>query len=124
MVEPTSSEETLEILENIKTKYEDHHSVEYTPEALDAAVKMSVRYITDRHLPDKAIDVLDEVGARVHLSNIHVPQNILELEKKIEEIKENKNRVVKSQKYEEAARLRDEEKSLLENLEDEKVQWE
>jgi len=124
MVEPTSPEETLEILENIKSKYEDHHSVEYTTDALQAAVKMSVRYITDRHLPDKAIDVLDEVGARVHLSNIHVPQNILELEKKIEEIKENKNRVVKSQKYEEAARLRDEEKSLLENREEEKIKWE
>ncbi|MDC0579437.1 ATP-dependent Clp protease ATP-binding subunit [Bacteroidia bacterium] len=124
MVEPTSPEETLEILENIKGKYEDHHSVEYTTEALNAAVKMSVRYLTDRHLPDKAIDVLDEVGARVHLSNIHVPQNILELEKKIEEIKENKNRVVKSQKYEEAARLRDEEKSLLESLEEEKIKWE
>ena len=124
MVEPTSPEETLEILENIKGKYEDHHSVEYTTEALNAAVKMSVRYLTDRHLPDKAIDVLDEVGARVHLSNIHVPQNILELEKKIEEIKENKNRVVKSQKYEEAARLRDEEKSLLESLEEEKNKWE
>ncbi|CAI8179384.1 MAG: Negative regulator of genetic competence ClpC/MecB [Bacteroidia bacterium] len=124
MVEPTSPEETLEILENIKSKYEDHHSVEYTTEALEASVKMSVRYITDRHLPDKAIDVLDEVGARVHLSNIHVPQNILELEQKIEEIKENKNRVVKSQKYEEAARLRDEEKSLLESLEEEKIKWE
>ena len=124
MVEPTSPEETLEILENIKSKYEDHHSVEYTTEALESSVKMSVRYITDRHLPDKAIDVLDEVGARVHLSNIHVPQNILELEQKIEEIKENKNRVVKSQKYEEAARLRDEEKSLLESLEEEKIKWE
>ena len=124
MVEPTSPEETLEILNNIKEKYEDHHSVTYSPESLDAAVKMSVRYITDRYLPDKAIDVMDEVGARVHLSNIHVPQDILELEKKIEEIKEEKNRVVKSQKYEEAARLRDKEKSLLENLESEKSKWE
>ncbi|PCJ66485.1 MAG: Clp protease ClpC [Bacteroidetes bacterium] len=124
MVEPTSPEETLEILINIKDKYEDHHSVEYSDKALDACVKMSIRYITDRHLPDKAIDVLDEVGARVHLSNIHVPQEILELEKKIEEIKEEKNRVVKSQKYEEAARLRDKEKSLLENLESAKTVWE
>lgn len=124
MVEPTSPEETLEILNNIKPKYEEHHSVTYTDEALEAAVKMSVRYITDRHLPDKAIDVLDEVGARVHLSNIHVPQDILELEKKVEEIKEEKNRVVKSQKYEEAARLRDKEKSLLENLEIAKARWE
>ncbi|MDA0778302.1 MAG: ATP-dependent Clp protease ATP-binding subunit, partial [Bacteroidetes bacterium] len=92
--------------------------------SLKAAVTMSVRYITDRHLPDKAIDVLDEVGARVHLSNIHVPQEILELEKQVEEIKEEKNRVVKSQKYEEAARLRDKEKSLLESLEDAKTVWE
>lgn len=124
MVEPTSPEETLEILNNIKPKYEEHHSVTYTDESLEAAVKMSVRYITDRHLPDKAIDVLDEVGARVHLSNIHVPQEILELEKKVEDIKEEKNRVVKSQKYEEAARLRDKEKSLLENLEEAKASWE
>jgi ATP-dependent Clp protease ATP-binding subunit ClpC len=124
MVEPTTPEETLEILTNIKGKYEDHHSVEYTEKALTACVNMSVRYITDRHLPDKAIDVLDEVGARVHLSNIHVPQDILELEKKIEEIKEEKNRVVKSQKYEEAARLRDKEKSLLESLESAKSDWE
>lgn len=124
MVEPTSSEETLEILNNIKPKYENHHSVTYTDEAIAACVNMSIRYITDRHLPDKAIDVLDEVGARVHLSNIHVPQDILELEKKIEEIKEEKNRVVKSQKYEEAARLRDKEKSLLENLDSAKKAWE
>ena len=124
MVEPTNPEETLEILNNIKQKYEDHHSVEYTPEAMEASVNMSMRYITDRHLPDKAIDVMDEVGARVHLSNIHVPQDIIELEKKVEEIKEEKNRVVKSQKYEEAARLRDKEKSLLENLEVAKAKWE
>jgi ATP-dependent Clp protease ATP-binding subunit ClpC len=124
MVEPTNPEETLEILNNIKDKYEEHHSVEYTPEAMAAAVNMSIRYITDRHLPDKAIDVMDEVGARVHLSNIHVPQDIIELEKKVEEIKEEKNRVVKSQKYEEAARLRDKEKSLLENLEVAKGKWE
>ncbi|MFY0643632.1 MAG: ATP-dependent Clp protease ATP-binding subunit [Bacteroidia bacterium] len=124
MVEPATPEETLEILTNIKSKYEDHHSVTYTEEALNASVNMSVRYITDRHLPDKAIDVLDEVGARVHLSNIHVPQDILELEHKIEEIKDEKNRVVKSQKYEEAARLRDKEKSLLENLDIAKGKWE
>lgn len=124
MVEPTSKEETVEILSNIKEKYESHHSVEYSESAINACVEMSVRYITDRHLPDKAIDVMDEVGARVHLSNIHVPQDILELEKKIEEIKEEKNRVVKSQKYEEAARLRDKEKSLLENLDIAKSAWE
>ena len=124
MIEPATPDETLQILENIKGKYEDHHSVIYSPEAIEATVKMSVRYITDRHLPDKAIDVLDEVGARVHLSNIHVPQDILELEKKIEEIKEEKNKVVKSQKYEEAARLRDKEKSLLESLDTAKAKWE
>lgn len=124
MVEPASPDETLQILKNIKEKYEDHHAVTYTDEALDAAVKMSIRYITDRHLPDKAIDVMDEAGARVHLSNIHVPKDILVLESKIEEIKEEKNRVVKSQKYEEAAKLRDKEKSLLEQLEIAKARWE
>ncbi|MBO6515760.1 MAG: ATP-dependent Clp protease ATP-binding subunit [Bacteroidia bacterium] len=120
----TTPDETVQILQNIKTKYEDHHAVTYTDEALEAAVNLSVRYITDRHLPDKAIDILDEVGARVHLSNIHVPQEILDLEEKIEEIKEEKNRVVKSQRYEEAAKLRDKEKTLLEQLDIAKVSWE
>ncbi|HLP32263.1 MAG TPA: ATP-dependent Clp protease ATP-binding subunit, partial [Bacteroidia bacterium] len=124
MVDPTSPEETVEILKNIKEKYEDHHSVTYTDEAIEACVKLSNRYMTDRYLPDKAIDVLDEAGARVHISNIHVPQNILELEKMIEDIKIEKNRVVKSQKYEEAAKLRDKEKHLLEQLETEKSKWE
>lgn len=124
MVEPATAEETVQILQNIKSKYEDHHGVSYTDEAVKASVTMSVRYITDRHLPDKAIDVLDEVGARVHLSNIHVPQDILELEKKIEEIKDEKNRVVKSQRYEEAAKLRDKEKTLLEQLDIAKGRWE
>lgn len=124
MVDPTSPEETVEILKNIKEKYEDHHSVTYTDEAVEACVKLSNRYMTDRYLPDKAIDVLDEAGARVHISNIHVPQNILELEKMIEDIKVEKNRVVKSQKYEEAAKLRDKEKHLLEQLETEKSKWE
>ncbi len=124
MVEPASPDETSQILRNIKDKYEDHHGVTYTDQALDAAVKMSVRYITDRHLPDKAIDVMDEAGARVHLSNIHVPREILELEEKIEEIKEEKNRVVRSQKYEEAAKLRDKEKTLLEQLDIAKQRWE
>jgi ATP-dependent Clp protease ATP-binding subunit ClpC len=124
MIEPASPDETLQILQNIKGKYEDHHAVTYTDAALDASVKMSIRYITDRHLPDKAIDVMDEAGARVHLSNIHVPKDILVLESKIEEIKEEKNRVVKSQKYEEAAKLRDKEKSLLEQLEIAKLRWE
>jgi ATP-dependent Clp protease ATP-binding subunit ClpC len=124
IVEPTTPDETIQILTNIKSKYEDHHAVNYTDEAIDAAVKLSVRYITDRHLPDKAIDIMDEVGARVHLSNINVPQEILDLEEKIEQIKEEKNKVVKSQRYEEAAKLRDKEKTLLEQLDIAKASWE
>src|SRR6478752_5255715 len=124
MVNPATPEETVEILHNIKGKYEDHHSVTYEEDAIKACVAMSNRYMTDRHLPDKAIDVLDEVGARVHISNIHVPQNVLDLEKMIEDIKVEKNKVVKSQKYEEAAKLRDREKHLLEQLETEKSKWE
>lgn len=124
LVEPASVEETLVILNNIKSKYEDHHNVNYTPEALNACVVLTQRYLTDRHLPDKAIDALDEVGARVHITNIHVPQNILDIEQKIEEIKVEKNKVVKSQKYEEAAKLRDTEKQLLDQLEQAKKIWE
>lgn len=124
MVEPTTPEETLQILNNIKSKYEDHHNVIYDESAIQACVKLSERYITDRCFPDKAIDVLDEAGSRVHLSNIHVPKNILELEKKIEDIKELKNKVVKSQRFEEAAQLRDQEKKLLEELEAAKLAWE
>jgi len=114
MVEPASVDETIQILNNIKSKYESHHHVQYSEDAIEKAVKLSERYITDRFLPDKAIDVMDEAGARVHLSNIHVPQDILELEKSIEEIKTEKNQVVKMQNFEEAARLRDKEKNLLE----------
>ena len=124
MIDPPSVEDTIKILENIKSKYEDYHNVIYDDEAIQACVKLSDRYITDRLLPDKAIDVLDEVGARVHLKNINVPQNILDLEKKIEDIKVEKNRVVKSQKFEEAAALRDTEKRLGEDLEKAKAQWE
>ncbi len=124
MVDATSVEETVEILNNIKDKYEDHHHVNYTEEAIAACVKMSDRYISDRFLPDKAIDVLDEAGARVHINNIHVPDEIVKLESEIEDIKNEKNRVVKSQKYEEAARLRDSEKKLLEQLETAKKKWE
>ena len=124
MVEPTSVDETRIILYNIKSKYEDHHNVNYTDEAIDACVKLSDRYISDRYFPDKAIDVLDEAGSRVHITNIHVPQRILNLEARIEEVKELKNRVVKSQKYEEAAQLRDQEKRLLEELEQAKMDWE
>jgi ATP-dependent Clp protease ATP-binding subunit ClpC len=124
MVEPATVSESIEILNNIKDKYESHHSVTYDANAIEACVKMSTRYLTDRHLPDKAIDVMDEAGARVHLSNIHVPTNILDLEKQIEDIKLEKNRVVKSQNYEEAAKLRDKEKHLLEQLASEKSKWE
>lgn len=124
IVDPPSVEETIQILTNIKSKYEDFHSVNYTNEAIEACVKLSDRYITDRLLPDKAIDVLDEVGARVHLKNINVPENIVELEKKIEDVKEEKNKVVKSQKFEEAASLRDKEKRLAEELEKAKLSWE
>ncbi len=124
MIEPASHDETIEILNRIKDKYEEHHNVIYTPEAIEACVTLTTRYITDRFLPDKAIDALDESGSRVHLTNIHVPQSILDIEGKIEEVKVEKNKVVRSQKYEEAARLRDTEKKLLEELEHEKTAWE
>lgn len=124
IVEPTTVEETIQILNNIKDKYEEHHSVAYTDEALEACVKLTSRYITDRHLPDKAIDALDEVGSRVHLNNIHVPESILKIEAEIEEIKDEKTKVVRSQRYEEAAKLRDRERTLLNDLEDAKAKWE
>ncbi len=124
LVEPTSVDETIQILNNIKEKYEDHHNVNFTPEAVEACVKLTNRYITDRHLPDKAIDALDEAGSRVHISNIVVPKAILEVEQKIEDIKEEKNKVVRSQRYEEAAKLRDRERQLLEDLDKAKKAWE
>ena len=124
IVEPTTPDETIQILTNIKEKYEDHHNVNYTADAIKACVTLSERYISDRHFPDKAIDVLDEAGARVHINNIQVPKTILELEEKIKEVRELKNKVVKSQKYEEAARLRDQEKKLIEDLEKAKLLWE
>jgi len=124
MVEPPSVDDTIQILNNIKSKYEDYHNVNYDDEAIDACVKLSDRYVTDRLLPDKAIDVMDEVGARVHLKNINVPQNIVDLEGKIEDVKNEKNKVVKSQKFEEAASLRDTEKRLQEDLEKAKNEWE
>jgi len=124
MVEPATPDETIEILTRIKDKYEEHHGVTYTNEAILACVSLTSRYITDRFLPDKAIDALDESGSRVHLTNIHVPQNILDIEQKIEQIKLEKNKVVRSQKYEEAAKLRDTEKHLLEELEQAKAAWE
>ena len=124
LVEQPSVEETIEILNNIKSKYEDYHNVTYSQEAIEACVKLSDRYMTDRLLPDKAIDVLDEVGARKHIKNINVPEEILDLEKKIEDIKLKKNKVVKSQRFEEAASLRDTEKRLQEDMEIAKNTWE
>ncbi len=112
IVEPTSVEETVEILNNIKGKYEEHHNVEYTDEAIEACVKLTNRYMSERFLPDKAIDALDEAGSRVHITNIDVPKQILELEEQLEAVKETKNSVVKKQKYEEAAKLRDDEKAF------------
>ena len=124
MVDPTSPEETLEILTKIKGKYEKHHSVQYSDEAILACVKLTDRYITDRFLPDKAIDALDEAGARVHLSNITVPQNLLQLEEDIEKTSQEKNSMVKKQRFEDAARLRDKEKRLMEDLENAQNEWE
>jgi len=124
IIEAPSVADTIIILNNIKSKYEDYHSVIYDQEAIEACVKLSDRYMTDRLLPDKAIDVLDEVGARVHLKNISVPEDIVGLEKQIEEVKNEKNRVVKSQRFEEAASLRDTEKKLGEALDKAKLNWE
>ncbi|MCF8284937.1 MAG: ATP-dependent Clp protease ATP-binding subunit [Sphingobacteriales bacterium] len=124
LVDPATPEETVIILNNIKEKYEEHHNVTYTPEAIDACVFLTTRYMSDRFLPDKAIDALDEAGSRVHITNIHVPQTIIDIEQKIEEIKVEKNKVVRSQKYEEAAKLRDTEKQLLEQLDTAKAEWE
>ena len=124
IVDPPSPEEAVNILHNIKSKYEEFHNVNYSDEAIEACVKLSNRYISDRFLPDKAIDVLDEVGARVHLKNIHVPKHIEDLEKKIEALKELKNQAVKNQQYEKAADLRDDESKLVRQLEFAKVEWE
>jgi ATP-dependent Clp protease ATP-binding subunit ClpC len=124
VVDPTTVDETIEILNNIKEKYEDHHIVTYTDEAIKACAKLTDRYMTDRFLPDKAIDALDEAGSRVHITNIKVPKNIIEIEKKIEDIKDKKNHVVRSQKYEEAAQLRDDERNLLKDLNVAKQAWE
>ena len=124
IVQPTTVEETIEILNNIKGKYEEHHNVDFTPEAIEACVKLTNRYMTDRFLPDKAIDALDEAGSRVHITNIDVPQQILELEKQLEQVRETKNSVVKKQKYEEAAKLRDDEKRLEKDLAIAQEKWE
>lgn len=124
MVEPTTEEETIRILYNIKEKYEHHHNVNYTDEAIKACVTLTTRYVTDRYLPDKAIDALDEAGARVHITNIKVPKEIENIEKELELVKAEKGRVVRSQKYEEAAKLRDKERQLNEKLEEVKRRWE
>ncbi len=124
LVEPTTVEETIEILQNIKDKYENHHNVQYTDAALVACVKLTNRYMTERFLPDKAIDALDEAGSRVHITNIHVPEKILTLEADLEKVREDKNSVVKKQKYEEAARLRDDEKNLEKQLAEAQEAWE
>ena len=124
MVEPTTIDETIEILENIKHKYEDHHNVKYTEKAIEACVKLTDRYINDRNLPDKAIDALDEAGSRIHITNMDVPESIIELEDKLEEVRERKNSVVKNQKYEEAARLRDDEKKIEKELLAQQIDWE
>jgi len=124
IVEPTTVVETIEILNNIKGKYEEHHNVEYTDEAIEACVKLTNRYMTERFLPDKAIDALDEAGSRVHITNINVPDQIIELEKQLEAVKETKNSVVKKQKYEEAAKLRDDEKRIEKSLSEAQAKWE
>ena len=124
IVEPTSVEETITILNNIKNKYEDHHNVTYSQEAIEACVKLTKRYMSERFLPDKAIDALDEAGSRVHITNIDVPQQVLDLERQLDEVRELKNSVVKKQKYEEAAKLRDDEKRLEKELAIAQEQWE
>jgi len=124
MVEPTSMEETIDILNNIKERYEEHHNVIYTDDAIDACVKLTQRYISDRHLPDKAIDAMDEAGSRVHISNIVVPERIVQLEAEMEQTKQEKIQAVKNQNFEKAASFRDKEKELLELLDTEKRKWE
>ncbi|MFN8258706.1 MAG: ATP-dependent Clp protease ATP-binding subunit [Bacteroidales bacterium] len=124
MVDPTSMDETIEILHNIKDRYEDHHNVIYTDAAIDACVKLTTRYISDRHLPDKAIDALDESGSRVHISKIKIPEKIEQIEKQIEEVNKEKLAAVKNQQFELAASHRDREQELMKLLEDEKIKWE
>ena len=123
LVEPTTPEETVQILNNIKSRYEDHHLVSYSQDAIEACVKLTNRYISDRHLPDKAIDALDEAGARVHIGNIHVPNEIVEMEKQVEEIRQQKKLAIKEQRFEDAGKYRDEEKSLVEKLDNAKKAW-
>ncbi len=124
LVDPTTIDETTEILHNIKEKYEDHHLVKYTDEAIKACVTLTARYISDRYLPDKAIDALDEAGSRVHITHMHVPSRIIQIENRIEEVKGEKSKAIGSQKFEEAARFRDIERKLQEELDLEKRKWE
>ncbi len=124
IIDPTSSEETIEILNNIKSKYEDHHLVRYSDEAIKACVYLTDRYVSDRYLPDKAIDALDEAGSRVHITNIRVPEAIINIEGEIERVRDEKTKAIKSQKYEQAAKFRDRERELIDQLETEKKLWE
>ncbi len=124
LIDPTSADETIEILNNIKKKYEDHHLVTYSPEAVKACVSLTNRYISDRCLPDKAIDAMDEAGSRVHITNIRVPENIINIESRIDVVREEKTKAIKSQKYEQAAKFRDQERELMDLLEKEKKAWE
>ena len=124
MVDPTTPDETIQILNNIKDRYEEHHNVNYTEDAVKACVSLTSRYVTDRHLPDKAIDALDEAGSRVHITSITVPKEIMDLEKKLEDIRDEKIQVVKKQRYEEAARLRDDEKRIENDLQEAQGRWE
>jgi ATP-dependent Clp protease ATP-binding subunit ClpC len=123
IVDPPSASETLEILQNLKSHYEDHHNVKYSKEALEACVNLTIRYVSDRHLPDKAIDALDEAGSRVHITGIHAPNEVTDLENELELIREKKIEVVKKQRYEEAAKLRDDEKSIETRLLDAQAKW-
>ena len=124
LIEQTSEKETIEILNNVKEKYENHHNVTYTKSAIDACVELTSRYVTDRYLPDKAIDALDEAGSRVHIKNMNVPKEVIDLEEQLETVRNNKNSVVKKQKYEEAAKLRDDEKRVERNLILAQEKWE
>jgi len=123
LVEQTTEEETIEILQNVKDKYESHHNVTYSDDAITACVELTNRYVSDRFLPDKAIDALDEAGSRVHINNMNVPQEVINLEEELERVKDHKNEVVKKQKYEEAAKLRDDEKRVERNLLTAQEKW-
>ncbi|MFP4065259.1 MAG: ATP-dependent Clp protease ATP-binding subunit [Bacteroidales bacterium] len=124
IIDPTTAEETIEILNNIKSKYEDHHLVNYSEEAIKACVYLTDRYLSDRYLPDKAIDAMDEAGSRVHITNIRVPDAIVKVEGQIDKVREDKTEAIKSQKYEQAAKYRDQERELMDQLEAEKKKWE